>query len=182
MVSLQSSNWWIPFVFWTAGRTVTCEATILHCNVCGMKSAATLLKCIDTNTRSLPIKQVKIMYHLFPPEPWSSRQRSERSSVRHCSDLRLWRRGLSDGQPEFHRLQQLWRRPGLRLPQWLGTTLSETGQHVRPTIRWTVPWQKEGSQPVRDTDPTEGLCLDTLGKILKRWSTRWEKKNKTTTL
>ena len=76
---------------------------------------------------------------VFSSGPRGSRQRSQRASIRHSSDLRLWGRGIPGRQPQLHRLRQLGRRPGLRLPQQLGTTLSETGQHVWPTLSWTAP-------------------------------------------
>lgn len=71
----------------------------------------------------------------LPSGPGGCRQRSKRTAIRHRPDLRLRGRGLAGRQPQLHRYRQLWRRPRLRLPQRLGTTLPETGQHVRPALR-----------------------------------------------
>lgn len=95
-----------------------------------------------------------------------SRQRSQCASVRHSPDLRLRGRGLHGWQPQFHRFGQLRRRPRLRLPQRLGTTFPETGQHVRPTLRWPAPPRTEaGVWDINDADHLWGE--EDSGSMLK---------------
>lgn len=97
-----------------------------------------ILPLLDPNSYSPVYETVMLseaMYSVPLLEPEGSRQWPDSTPLRLPAGVwlrgrRLWRR------KHLHSELLEQRRPGLQLPQWMGSPLQETGRHVRRRRRW----------------------------------------------